>query len=126
MKPAKALYEKRISEILMTKKVEQRIIRFFPNTDMRNGHPGLRQIALKQQIDVSKLSAGEYVLFMNSRRTAVKMFVPGNVIAHLKMPNDSRIDPRVIAHIPRFFNGKKIDYDQALEEMLRVELGKKN
>lgn len=99
--------------------MSQRIVRFFPDVDMRNGHDGLTELARSHKINVSDLVNGEYCLFLNRKLTHVKLFAPGNVIAHLKLPDNKKIDPSTIALIPRFFDGSKINYDKALSEAIR-------
>jgi hypothetical protein len=99
----------------------QKILRYFPETDMRNGHDGLTKIAQKQGIRVDQLGLGEFVLFVNRNLNHAKLFTPGNVIAHLRMPNRHKIDPRTISLIPKFFNGTKINYTGALKEVLYKE-----
>lgn len=118
--------EKRSVEIKAPHKVtSQKIVRYFSHVFMGNGHNGLRKLALKHGIKISDLEPGEYVLFMNSRFTALKMFAPGNIVAHYKSPH-GRIDPRVIALIPRYFNGSKIDIDGALREALLKDMERTN
>lgn len=98
-----------------------RIIRYFPNTDLRNAHDGLRLIASKEKIDVDGLKVGEFVIFVNSKQTVLKMYTLGGIIAHLKMPQGHRINPKTIAEIPRFFSGSRINYDAALREVMHRE-----
>ncbi len=121
MNPELAIYQRQVTSVLESKIKEQRIIRFFPNTDLRCGHDGLAKIAKEQKVSVTKLEKGEYVLFVNKSLTAAKLFVPGNIIAYLRMPGNQKIDPRTIALIPKFFNGSKISYDDALSEVLKKE-----
>lgn len=101
----------------------QRIIRYFPDVHLGNSHRGLSELALKSGVNITKLSIGEYVVFVNKRQTALKMFAFGNVVAHLKMPHGTRLDPRIITLIPRFFTGRGIDYDGAMEHVIRKEFG---
>lgn len=101
--------------------MSQRIIRYFPDTDLRSGHDGLAKIAREKKIDVRSLGAGEYLVFTNSAKNKVKVFTGGNVIAYLK--SKTKIDMRTIALIPKYFNGGEIRYDQALEKVLRKDLG---
>lgn len=121
MNPEVSIYKRQVAEVMAKGKACQRVVRFFPETDLRNGHEGLGQIAKKQNVKVSTLGKGEYVLFTNKRLTGCKLFAPGNIVAYLKMPDNTRIDPRTIALIPRFFDGSKINYDAALTEVLKKE-----
>ena len=100
-----------------------KVIRYFPETHMGNSHHGLAEIAAKHKINVNKLEPGEFVIFANSDLSALKMYAAGNIIAHLRMPGSQKINPRVIAMIPRFFNGSQIEYDKALREVIQKEFG---
>lgn len=102
----------------------QRVVRYFSEVHLGNGHRGLSRLAKKSGINVHSLTNGEYVIFTNKSQTALKMFAPGNVIAHLKMPGSSKLNPNVIAMIPLFFNGVEIKYDEALKKVLRRQFPK--
>lgn len=124
MKSNTDLYVELYEHKLKKKAAEPKIVRYFPEVFMGNGHNGLSKIAIEHDIDISRLDAGEYVVFMNKAQTALKMFTMGRVIAHLKMPKGTRIDPRVIALLPRFFSGKSIDYNSAIKKVLEAEFRK--
>lgn len=100
-----------------------KIIRYFSDVDMRNGHNGLRQIARDEGIDLRRVPEGQFVIFMNKKKNCLKMFASYNVLAHVKL-DEGKIDPRVIAHIPACFNGREIDYDKALRKVMRREFPK--
>lgn len=117
------LYLNEYEDRLRKKYVAAKIVRYFPNTFIGNGHLGLSKIAAREGVNISKLDPGEYVIFVNKAQTALKMFCMGRVIAHLKMPEGTKLDSRVIALLPRFFNGKSIDYDSAIRRVLQAELG---
>lgn len=95
-------FQKKLDSIPLVRKMENRVIRFFPDTNLRNGHKGLTDLALSQGLKLDDLAWGEFVIFMNKRQTDLKMFSNGGLLAHLKMPNGARIDFRVISLIPRF------------------------
>ena len=99
-----------------------RIIRFFPQADLRCQHLGLAKVAASVGINVHKLAPGEFVIFLNNARDKLKMYASGNVLAYLKMPQGTRVDLNVIQHIPRFFSGGKINYDAALKKQIKREL----
>lgn len=117
----RALMFKRLDERPNT----QKIVRVFHDVNMQNSHPGLAEIASKQGVDVYKLKVGEYVVFINTQKTALKMFSTGNMIAYLRMPGTQRLDISIVAQIPRFFNGRAINYTDALKEKLTKEFAKK-
>ncbi len=117
------LFEKRLETLpRRSMRNHNRVIRFFPDTHLGNGHDGLARIASKNNVDVRNLGWGEFVVFMNSRCSALKMYSQGGLIAHLKMPGNGRIAMETIALIPRFFNGTNIDYQGSLAETIRREL----
>lgn len=101
------------------------ILRCFVNVNMAQGHDGLASLAKKYEIDVKKLSPGEYVVFINSARDRVKVYAASNVIAYQRLPH-GRLDLRAIAEIPRVFKASgKISYDDALKEFLVKALAKR-
>lgn len=95
------------------------ILRVFLNADLRAGHDGLTTLAKDQKLDVKAIEPGSYIIFLNRRRTILKLYCSGNVIAHLKLPQGQHIDLKTIQYIPRCFNGKAIKYDEALEKALK-------
>lgn len=100
-----------------------RLVRYFPMQDLRNGHDGLAKIAALERIDVNALGEGEFVAFANSKNTAVKFYTGGGVIAHVRVTK-GHIDPRVIRHLPRYFNGTAFNYSQAVESMMKEQFPK--
>lgn len=112
-------FEKVVKSVIETEVKSQHIIRYFPEVVMSNGHNGLSKLAKDAGIDPAKLKPGEYLMFVNKSQTALKMYTPGNVVAHLKMPGTQKLNPRTITMLPRFFNGKEINYNGALREAFR-------
>lgn len=102
--------------------VQNTLIRVVFNTNMQNGHAGLTKIASKVGVRIDQLGLGEFVVFINTRKTMLKLFAPGNTIAHFKTPDGHQLNMKVIALIPRFFNGKELRYDEALAEVIRKEI----
>lgn len=100
---------------------QPRIIRFFPDTDLRSGHLGLRAVAKDHNIDISKLRTGEFLAFSNRSQTDMKIYAPGNVLVHVKSPQ-GRLDLRVVKLIPTFFNGQEFNYPAALERVLKERM----
>ena len=121
--PELVRFNQKLDAVEKPTKRPNRIIRYFPNVHMGNSHHGLSEIAKEHKVNISKLEPGEFVIFVNNDQTALKMFAPGNIIAHLRMPGTQKINPRVIAMIPRFFNGAQIEYDKALREVIQKEFG---
>lgn len=100
-----------------------KVVRYFPDCHMGQGHKALSILAKKHNIVVDELPDHEFVIFMNRAHTALKMFASGNVIAHLKMPGNKKINPETIAHLPRHFGGTRINYDAALRRAVAKDLG---
>ncbi len=120
MTPAKAILEKELLELEKPGKIKpNRVIRFFPETCMSNGHQGLKAMAEKNGIKLSSLDRGEFLLFMNKSQTAVKLYTRGNLIAHYR--GDHKIDIRTLTMLPRYFNGVDIDYRGAVKEVIERE-----
>ena len=103
----------------------QKLVRYFSNVHLGNAHRGLAQLARKENIDVRNLGKGEFVVFVNTKQTAFKMFAPGNIIAHYKNKEDKRIDPRTIVMLPNYFDGAEINYDRALKAVIEREFKEK-
>jgi len=99
-----------------------KIIRYFPDVFMGNGHNGLSQLAKSNGIDLRSLKPGEFAIFVNKDQTALKLYACNNVIAYLKMPGNMKIDSNTIINIPCFFNGTRINYDKALAKTLKEKL----
>lgn len=115
---AKALETAKFSKINGT----NRVIRYFPNSDLRCSHDGLRKVALDNGVDPWKLSQGEFLVFSNTAQNKIKVYAAGNLLAYLKAPN--RIDMDVVRQLPRFFNGRAFDFDAAVKTTLLQKLSK--
>lgn len=101
-----------------------RIIRYFPDTNLKCGHVGLAMIAGEHDINVDTLNEGEFIIFVNVAQTALKLYTSGNLVSHLKMPDGARLNLEVIRLIPKHFNGTSIKYDAALKESLERKFNK--
>jgi hypothetical protein len=114
-------FYKRVDDV---KKAPARLVRFFPETNLGNGHDGLAKIAKKHDVDVFNLGYGEYVVFLNRKRTAIKMYAPNSIVVHQRLPQGAQVDLRVIERLPLHFNGTKINYSAALRETVVAALTK--
>lgn len=99
-----------------------RILRVVFNTDLRNSHDGLEALAKDLKVKVSELSPGQFIVFMNTRKTAVKIYAAGNTIAHFRMPGGKKLNLKTIVMIPKYFSGGEFKYDQALKEVIEKEI----
>lgn len=98
-----------------------RVLEIFSNVDLRKGHHGLQEIAKKSGHDVDKLQIGQYIVFINRAKTALKVFAPGNIVAYQKMPNNTQVDLRTLKHIPTFFNSGVFNYRGAQWEVMKKQ-----
>lgn len=121
MNPEVVRINDNLVQLNTSNKRQSRIIRYFSDTHLGNGHEGLKKIAKKYDIDVDKLGWGEFVIFTNKKQTALKMYTMGILIAHLKLPNGMKLNPKVISLIPRYFSGSRINYEGAINEVIRKE-----
>lgn len=105
-----------------TKARANTLLRVVFNADLRCSHDGLALQAKALRLDVAKLEVGEFVVFINAKKTMLKMFAAGNTVAHFKTPGNRQLNLKVLAIIPRFFNGQTLKYDEALSEVIRKEI----
>lgn len=96
-----------------------RLVRYVPDSDLRLGYDGLNK-----KVSMKNLRHGEFVAFVNSARNRIKLCTKGDLIAYLRMPRGQKIDPRVIKHLPEHFNGSEIEYDKAMEKVMRESFPK--
>lgn len=98
------------------------ILRVIFHADLRCSHTGLSLIAKKNfKIDTSELGQGQYLVFINTAKTIVKVYTGGNIIAHYKSRH-GQINLKTLSLIPKYFNGPKFHYDAALSEVIRKEI----
>lgn len=102
-----------------------RIVRVIFDADLRCSHDGLRATAKKLSVSVDDLNMGEYVVFINSKKNMLKLYASGNTIAHFKTPDHRKMNLKVIAQIPKYFNGRELKYDDALKAVIEKEFGRK-
>lgn len=100
------------------------IVHYFPRSDLRSGHVGLTKMAAKAGYKPSELNPGEFLVFVNSRKTALKIFAANHIVAHYKSPTNY-IDIRVLQYIPQAFSGGRFNYSVALQKVLEKDFTKK-
>jgi hypothetical protein len=97
-----------------------KIISVFPETDLRKGHLGLRELYKK---DISKMGSN-FVIFINRKQTAFKL-LNGNLVVHYRAPF-GRIDINTIQFLPYCFDATgAFNYNKALEAVFKHKLAKK-
>lgn len=102
---------------------DNRMLQIVFNADLRCSHLGLSIVAKRLKLDTSDLKIGEFIVFVNTKKTMIKIFAAGNTVAHFKN-NDRPINMKILGMIPRFFNGKELKYDEALAEVIKKEIRK--
>lgn len=107
------------------------IKRVFLNVNMVNRIDGLQKVAKDAGINLSKMVPGDYLFFVNSKRDKIAALVgeqkntAQDMMAYTRLKKGQTLDLRAITNIPRFFNGKSLNYDKALEAAITKSLAKK-
>lgn len=99
---------------------QNKLVFYCPDADLRMGYDGLTSVARKAGVDLSNLPLGHYAAFVNRAQNKVKLCTQNDVTAYLRL-RKGRLDPRVIQHLPNYFNGGEIAYDKAMAKMLRQQ-----
>jgi hypothetical protein len=100
-----------------------RVLQVFLNADMRGSHNFLIEVASKRGIDLLSLKMGEAVVFINRKKTLMKVFVYGNTFSYTRR---DRIDLNALKHIPSAFGANgEFEYDRALKTTLIEKLKRK-
>jgi hypothetical protein len=90
----------------------------FTDADMRSGYDGLSVLASKRGIDLKNLPKGECVAFINTSQNKIKVCTQNDVVAYHRSTR-GKIDLRVVQFLPEYFDGSRINYDAALERVMR-------
>lgn len=99
------------------------IVRVFPETNLINGHLGLSKIAKDAKVDVNTLKDGEFLIFINKRQSAFKLYAAKQILVYYRHPKQHRMELQAIQYIPQIFQAKKrISYDEALTVLLKKKL----
>lgn len=93
---------------------QNKLVRYVPDADLRVGYDGLQRI-----VRLQNLGKGEFVAFVNRKRDKIKLATGNDMIAYHRLPQGHKVDPRVIALLPEYFDGGQINYDAAVEKVLR-------
>lgn len=68
------------------------IIQLFTEVNMGKQHNGLREIAKKGNINVDRLKHGEFVVFLNKKANAMKVWATSGVLGYMKTTSRYSID----------------------------------
>jgi len=94
------------------------VIRCFLDVDMRCQHFGLSKHAKKYKVDVSKLKAGEHVMFINKAINRVKIYSAGGVLSYLA--TKGILDLAAVGQIPTCFGSDiQVKYASAIKLMFK-------
>lgn len=102
--------------------MDNKIIRVVFNTDLRNSHDGLTIIAKELKVNTNDLKPGQFVVFVNTAKTAIKIYAAGNTVVHFRPPGGKKLNLKTIAMIPSYFNGGEFKYDKALKDVIEREI----
>lgn len=111
-----------------------RVIQYYSNVSMSNGHDGLTQLVMDSQKNVradnrlypSQLEPGQYLVFTNKARDKMKVLAANNVLAYVRLPKGERIDLRTIQYIPHAFTARgSVNYDEALKRVVEQAMAQK-
>lgn len=92
-----------------------KLMHFFLDMDLRCNHIGLLEFLKKKKI---KIGPDDFIVFMNQKRTMIKMLCKGKeCLLHYK--KDGRIfDPGIIKYLPKYVDGTEMNIDGAIKEHL--------
>jgi hypothetical protein len=96
-----------------------RLIHIYTEVHMACGHEALSKLCKK------KMKSGDVAAFINTAWTAVKLLVSNEFLIHYKHPR-GQIAPETIKELPNFIEGKKLNYNKALEKVINEHLKKRN
>ena len=99
-----------------------KIVHWLPDTDLRNNHAGLAEIAKKKlKLEVDDLQPGEFILFVNTSWTALKVYAANNTILHHKQKDGHRLNPKAALLVPHFISGQSLNYNKALDVVIKKQ-----
>lgn len=88
------------------------ILQIFHDTDLRNSHVGLSQIAKKHGIDVTKIRNKEHLLFLNAAKTKVKLYSSHGLVSYYLSPS-GKLNLHMIEELPSAFGAGGFDFKKA-------------
>lgn len=97
--------------------MRNRVIHFFGNVSMTNGHDGLAEIA-HGKVDIDSLKPGEFVAFINKSFTAMKLLTGCGVLLHWRQPSHRTLYKVVVDTLPHFLSGEDIGYSREVQQAI--------
>jgi len=104
--------------------MSNKLVHYFPESDLRSGHTGLAKLAQKARVSVSALNPGDFLLFVNRKQTAFKVLTANNILAHYKSPS-GRVDLGAVQYMSAAFSGGEFNFDRALYIKLEKDLARR-
>lgn len=94
--------------------MRNKIVHLFRDTDMRNQHDGLSNLARSKKVKLDELGAAEHVVFLNARLNKIKLYSANGVLSYYRAPGKERINLGMVEMIPACFNAEKgMDWGKA-------------
>ena len=79
------------------------LVQVILNAGMGAQHDGLRLLMESMDIDHEALQPGQFVVFLNRRRTKAKIYTAHGVIAYMRTEDESEISFEMLSRIPQAF-----------------------
>lgn len=96
-----------------------KIVSFFPNSDLRCSHNGLTELAKKARKDPNALTDGQFLVFVSKSQCHAKVLAKDNVLVHVRGDGRRRLSLTALNELPSHFGGGSFDYTAALGETMR-------
>lgn len=87
-----------------------KVVHFFGDVSMTNGHDGLTAIADAKRVDVDNLKPGEYVAFINVSFTAMKLLCANGILVYWRQPSHRALFKEAVTTLPRFMYGEDVSF----------------
>ena len=88
-----------------------RVIHFYADINMNSGHIRLAEIAGKK---IAALKAGEFVAFVNTKFTAMKLYGCHGVIVHWRQEPGQTLYNGIVSVLPKFLSGADIGFTREI------------
>lgn len=95
-------------------KTSNKVIHFFGNVMMTNGHKGLAELA-SGKVDVDTLKPGEFACFVNKPFTAMKLLTAEGVLIYWKQPHHRLLYKDVVTTLPQFLKDANIGFSTEVQ-----------
>lgn len=97
------------------------IARVFLDVNMGLGFQGLERIMSEAKIKKSSLSDRSFIVFINRRATKFKLLVGTSYLVYFNN-GDKRFPLEALSNLPMAFDGKKFDFNRAIEKTIREKV----